>query len=543
MDKKRGLLNVSVSILFKIVLFAVNVLARRYLIKYIGNEVNGLNSLYSSLLDFLSVAELGVGSAITFCMYKPIVENDKEKISALYGLFKKLYLMIGGIILIGGCVLMPFLPYLAKDYQSANVNLYFTFAIMLASVVISYIFSSKTSLINAYKNNYITTTISSLGALLQSGLQIIVLYLTKSFVWYLICRLVSILLQWIATEIIARKNYGDIINEKHRIDGNTKKEVAKNIKAMFMHKIGWTLVSTADNVIISAFVGIGILGKYTNYTTIMIALTGVLTLFFTPLTSVIGHACVKEDKSTAMRYCDLMHCFSFIIGMIFFLGYYSIIDNLIAVFFGSTLIMGKWVSIIITLNYFIQFMKSAVGLFRDATGVFYYDRWKPLLEGVLNVVLSISFVCLFKYLWGDEFAVVGVIVATIITNLTVCHVIEPHVVYKYAFNSNAKKYYIRNYVYIAIFLCALVALHFSMIHSDNLWIELFANGVISVIYSLSISAILINKNFKQYIIEFRQRLKNRKENKRSFTAADNSMSDGTETDEQAQADATNRQDR
>ncbi len=510
MDKKRGLLNVSVSILFKIVLFAVNVLARRFLIKYVGNEVNGLNSLYASLLDFLSVTELGVGSAITFCMYKPIVEDDKEKISALYGLFKKLYWLIGGIILLGGCALMPFLPYLAKDYQSAGVDLYFTFAVMLVSVVVTYIFSSKTSLINAYKNNYITTIISSLGTLVQSGSQIIVLYLTKSFVWYLVCRLVSVSLQWLATEIIARGKYSEIMKCKHRIDAQRKKEVSKKIKAMLRHKIGWTLVSTADNVIISAFIGIAILGKYTNYTTIMVALTGVLTLFFTPLTSVIGHACVQEDKATAMKYCDLMHCFGFILGIIFFLGYYSVIDNLIALFFGDSLIMGKWVSIIITVNYFIQFMKSAVGLFRDATGVFYYDRWKPLLEGVLNVVLSIAFVYLFKYWRGEEFAVVGVIVATIITNLTVCHVIEPHVVYKYAFNSDAKKYYLRNYFYIVIFVCALAALHFSMVNIDNEWAEFFVNGIISLAYSLGISAILICKNFKTYISDFLRRLKSKK---------------------------------
>lgn len=107
---------------------------RRFLIKYVGNTINGLNSLYLSILDFLCVAELGVGTAITFCMYKPIVEGDGEKVSALYRLFTRLYLIIGGVIAVCGVILMPFLKYLAKDYRTADVNLYFTFALMLASV-------------------------------------------------------------------------------------------------------------------------------------------------------------------------------------------------------------------------------------------------------------------------------------------------------------------------------------------------------------------------------------------------------------------------
>ena len=181
MDKKKGLINVIVSIAFKILLLVGALLVRRFLIQYIGNEANGLYSLYTSIIGFLAVAELGVGSAITFCMYRPIVNGETQKVSALYNLFTKLYLIIGGIILVGGLVVMPFLPYFAKDYQSLDVNLYLTFGIMLAATFISYLFSSKTSLINAYKNNYITTTINSVGMIIQYALQIVVIIYTKSF--------------------------------------------------------------------------------------------------------------------------------------------------------------------------------------------------------------------------------------------------------------------------------------------------------------------------------------------------------------------------
>ena len=172
MDKKRGLLNVIVSIMFKVLLLVGAILVRRYLIKYIGDEVNGLNSLYTSIIGFLAVAELGVGSAITFCMYKPIVEWDNDKVSALYHLFTKLYLIIGAVIFVVGCALIPLLPYLAADYQNVDQNVYLTFFLMLVSVVVTYLFSSKTSLINAYKNNYITTIITVYSLLRWLKLQI-----------------------------------------------------------------------------------------------------------------------------------------------------------------------------------------------------------------------------------------------------------------------------------------------------------------------------------------------------------------------------------
>ncbi len=497
MDKKRGMANVIVSVSFRMILLVANIVVRRFVIQYIGNEVNGLNSLYVSLLDFLSVAELGVGSAITFCMYKPIVEGQNEKVSALYGLFTKLYLIIGGIILVGGLAIMPFLKILAKDYQTLDVNLYFTFGLMLASVVLSYTFSSKTSLINAHKNNFITAAVASVGQLLQDGLQILVLLLTRSFTWFLVCRVIAVCLQWAATEIIARYKYGDIICCKSKPDSETKKEVTKNVKAMFMHKIGGVLVNTADSLIISAFIGIVVLGKYSNYTTIMLSMTSVIMLCFSPLTSVIGHMYVEEDIAVTQKYFSFFHAFNFFLGMVFFLGYYAVIDNFVTILFGDGLTLPRMVAFVITLNYFIQFMRQCILLFRDATGTFYHDRWKPIAEGIVNIVLSILFVLVLP----DAYNVVGVIAATILTNLFICHIVEPHVLHKYVLQHSAKQYYIRNYLYMAMFAVCLVALHFCMVDLPNQWIELLANGGIAVGIAIVPCAILVlgNKNFRHYI--------------------------------------------
>ncbi len=246
MDKKRGLINISVAIAFKFAVLISSLLVRRYLIRYIGDTANGLDSLYLSIIGFLSVAELGIGSAITFCMYKPIVEGDNAKVSALFRLFRKLYLIIGGIITVCGLAIMPALPYLAKDYAASNINIYLTFGLMLLSIVLSYGFSAEISLFSAYKNNYIATAINSGGHVLQYVLQVVVLIFTRSFVWYLACRIIAVILQWGVTELLAYGKYKTIIKDKQKVDAETKAEVTKNVKAMFMHKVGNVLVNTVE---------------------------------------------------------------------------------------------------------------------------------------------------------------------------------------------------------------------------------------------------------------------------------------------------------
>jgi len=216
MDVKKGKLNIAVSVSFKIITMIISIVVKSMLIKTCGNEVNGLNALYLSIVGFLSVAELGVWGAITFCMYKPIVEGDTDKVSALFYLFRRLYLIIGGVIFTAGLVVTPFLNYLAKDYKNVNQNLYLTFVLVLISVVITYAYGAESALIGAYKNNYIVTAITQGGIIFQYALQIAVLLLTRSFVYYLVCRIVSSVVQWIVTEAITFKKHGPIIKNKNR---------------------------------------------------------------------------------------------------------------------------------------------------------------------------------------------------------------------------------------------------------------------------------------------------------------------------------------
>lgn len=509
MDRKRSVLNIAVSIIFRFLILVTSLITRRYLIQYIGNEINGLDSLYVSILGFLSVAELGVGTAIVFCMYTPIVEKNDEKVAALYQLFSKIYWIIGGVILVVGIALMPFIPYIAKDYAQLDVNIYRTFFLTLISVVMTYAFNSKLSLINAYKNNYISTAVSSSGVVLQYVLQTVAIVLTSSYELYLICKIFTVILQWVAAEYITRRKYNHIISmPEQKVDNATKKDIVRNIKALFLQRIGGILVDSTSSIIISAFIGVVILGKYSNYSMIATAVVSVISLFFTPLTSIIGHLYVV-DEAALKKYFSAFYSINYILGVVFFVGYYAIIDNLVELMLGDNLQLSRSISFVITVNYFVKFMRQTYILFKDATGTFYEDRWRPLIEGSINIVLSVFFVLLFKNNLGEEYGVVGVCIATIITNLTVCHIMEPYILYKKIFKSSAKPQIIKNLLLTCLFVVALLIMDILRKSFDSQLAEMFVNGILSLCITVLITAavVAVNKNLRDRIAGILKRLR------------------------------------
>lgn len=500
MDKKKSILNVSVSITFRLVTMIMSILARRALIRTCGNDVNGLNALYLSIIGFLAVAELGVGSAITFCMYRPIVEGDNQKVGALYHLFRWLYRIIGGVILLSGLALTPFIHHFARDYGQLDVNLHTTFLLMLVSVVVTYLFGAEISLINAYKNNYITTSITSGGLMLQYMLQLLTLRITGTFETYLMCRIVSALAQWGVTWLVIRRWYAPIMPHRQKIDSQTRQDLTRNIRAMFMHKIGSLLVNTVDSVVIAAFVGVAALGGYSNYTTIQTSMDGLIRLAFSSLTSVLGHLYVEKNKDTVHKYCEAFHLLNFALGAVFYLGYYAVADSLVAMLFGAELVGAKTISRMVALNGFVQFLRNSTQTFRDATGTFYYDRWKPVFEGVVNTVLSVILV--------SRIGVIGVIGATILTNLLICHIVEPYVLYKHALELSPVKYYLRNYAMVGLFCLGMLAVDWLSASTDTYFMGFLRNGFMSVTVSMVLCAgvLLLNARLNRTLMDaFRRR--------------------------------------
>lgn len=493
-DKKKSLLNISVAIFFKILLLIFSFWVRRLLIQYLGNEYNGINSLFTSIIGILSIAELGVGSAITFCMYRPIVEKNDAKIAALYNLFRKLYSIIGIIILVAGLVVSIFLPYLAKDYTISSGELYRYFYLFLLSSVLTYFFGAKTSLICAHKNNYISTTIASLVCIFQQIIQILGLIYFRSFYIYLIAKSIDAVVQYIFLTIYCERYYKKYIHTKNVLQEQEKKDVKKNIAALFLHQITAMIFSSVDNLVISAMFGVIILGKYANYYLILSSMNEVIKLIFTSLTSIIGQLIVKKEKREINRIYSMFNNLNIIVGFVFYLGYYAIINELITFCFGDDLLLDTTLVILLTCTYFIQYLRQACANFKDSAGLFYKDRYIAVITAFSNVVLSI----IFAYLFG----IYGVLLATLLIIVLIYHPVDSYILHKYLFERKPYWDLMHKLVAIIVFVGAVFLMHYVHIKNDKLIIEIIENGFVSVGISLVCVGILelpfIRKDFKLF---------------------------------------------
>ena len=115
----------------------INFGTRKIFIVAFGENYLGISGLYSNILSVLSLAELGVGSAILYCLYKPVAENDYAHINALINYYKKLYRIIGLAVAAIGLLVVPFLNYLVNiEADIGNITLYYL--LYLANIVASY---------------------------------------------------------------------------------------------------------------------------------------------------------------------------------------------------------------------------------------------------------------------------------------------------------------------------------------------------------------------------------------------------------------------
>lgn len=489
-DSDKAKKNVIVSVLFKIILLVLSLVARRFLIKFAGDDANGLNSLFISIVGFLGIAELGIGTAIIYCMYEPIATNDVLRVRQLYTLFKRIYLVIGLIVLAAGLIVLFFLPILSKGYDDINV-LYTSYLLSLAAVVITYLYSAKMSLINAYKNNYISTLITSIGLIIQYVLQIVILVITGNFIHYCICKIGASLVQYILFSLYNK--HKDITSHKEKIEPELKAKVVKNVKAMFLHKIGDVIFGTVDSLVISAIIGVVILGYYSNYLTILTAMNEILKLFIVPLTAVIGHMGVIATTKEKKDYFKFFYSINFILGIVFYLGYFSVCTDLVTILFGEGLELNNDLIIVISITYFIQFMRQSASVFKDSFGLFYKDRYIALLAAIANAGLSIWFAFVF--------GIYGVLIATIIVDILMYHVVEPFVLFKYGLDSPPYKYYLINYSLIGFFVGEVLLFNLIHLNIDNVYLHFLASGCLSVAINIIpvIIVVLINPKLREKI--------------------------------------------
>ena len=446
---KNSMKNLITAVLGQGLGFVISFIARFFFIRTLGKEYLGLNGLFTNILSILSLAELGVGEAITYSLYKPLAEGDTKKCIALMQVFRKIYTIIGFGILIIGLTLIPFLPLMIKDMPDIP-DITLIYMLYVANASVSYFLSYKRNLISADQKRYITTFIRYASHVVFTFVQIIYLIIFKDFIGYLIIMIIATIADNIAVSIKADKMYPYLKNKKRiPLNKESKTEIFKNTKALMMHKIGGVLVNSTDNVILSTFVSLNAVGIYSNYFFITNALNSITQHVFNSFTASVGNMFVLDNKEKQYSIFKDIYFLDFWIFCFVCTSLLCLFNPFIELWVGSDFLFPFEVVCIIVVNFYMLGMKKSVFTFREASGLFYKDRWKAIVEAIVNLVSSLI---LANYL-----GTFGVFLGTFISAVTVCLWVEPLVLYKYGFDVKLREYFIlyARYLFITIISCSL----------------------------------------------------------------------------------------
>lgn len=453
--------NIAFSAIAYSIQIVLGFLVRRYFIYYFNEEFLGLNSLFSNVLSVLSLAEMGIGGAIVFAMYKPVAEGDSYKVNALLRFYRKCYFIIGVIVAVLGLLVLPFMDYFKAKAPQVDVNLYIVYLIYLFNSVVSYFFAYRRALLYTDQRQDIESKINIITSLLQYIIQLLVIILVKNFYLYSIIAGIASLVGNIFIYIVTNKKYGEIIHlSKSTLDKETKNSIKKNVYAMLFHKIGGVVVFGTDSLLIYLLIGASDLGRYSNYVLITTAVGYIFSIYINALKGSIGNSIAtrnKEENLKLFNKINMLHFFmcAFCTICIFVLAN-PFIDTIL-VKGDTTLALDMPILIIICINFYLSKARDLMNCFKECAGLFYPDRYKPIVESIVNLVSSI----VFAKLWGIAGILLGTILSTIVMPLWV----EPYVVNKYYFKKPLKNYFFKFAYYticmvisciITYFICGLL---------------------------------------------------------------------------------------
>ncbi len=436
--------NISFGFVYKIIAFVLPFLTRTVLIYTIGLEYVGLSSLFTSVLNVLNLAELGVGSGMVYCMYDAVANNDDRTICALLNLYRKFYRIIGLVVFVLGIILIPFLRFFVSGDVPDDINLYILFLLYLINSSFSYLlYAYKSSLFIAFQRNDIVSKISAIVLVVQNSLQIVFLLCFKNFYFYIGCILLGTAFFSILINAVSNSKYTKFRPEGD-VDPALLKGIISKVKALALYRIGGVVLVSVDSIVVSAFLGLKALGKYNNYFFIMNALFAFLAIFYDSVRSSIGNSIVVDSKEK--NYEDFNKIFllnSWLVGWCT-VCLACLYDPFITIWVGVKMSYSTAIVPFLAVYFYTWKMMEAVNLYKDASGMWEYDRFRPLVASVINLILNVFLV--------NFIGIYGILISTIISIIFIIFPWSTIILFKYYFNSSEQKIseYFKRYLFYTL---------------------------------------------------------------------------------------------
>ncbi len=478
--------NIVFGTILKMYQIVVPFLMRTAIIYLMGVQYLGLNSLFASILQVLNLAELGVGSAMVYSMYKPIAEDDTETICALMKLYKAYYNVIGLVIAVVGGVLTPFVPKLISGDMSEGINIYALYLLNLGATVLSYwLFAYKNSILQAHQRTDVVSKVALATSTIQYIFQLLALWLFKNYYYYVLIAIVTQAITNIVTAAIANKLYPEF-KPNGKLPRDEVRRINHRIRDLFTAKLGSVVIGSVDTIVISAFLGLTTLAVYQNYYFIMNSICGFITVIFSSITAGIGNSLVTE--STEKNFNDFKK-FTFIICFILciccccFAGLYQPFMRL---WVGDGLMLDYSFVILFCILFYCLELAMVWATVKDAAGMWHSDRFRPLIGASANLIMNIVLV--------QKIGLYGIILSTVFSYVFISMPWLIHNLFKYLYKGSITAYLkdLIVYIMVTIISTALTIVVCKIVTIDGL-MELLMKGVVCVVIPFVIEVLAYKK--------------------------------------------------
>ena len=384
---------------------------RTIIVYKLGNEYVGLNSLFTSILNVLNLAELGFGSAMTFSMYKPANEGDYEKLSSLLNFYKFVYRIIGVIILVLGLALTPFIKCLINGTYPENVNIYVLFIIYLLNTVASYtLFAYKSSILVANCRNDILYAIQGIVQFIMYVVQIVVFIITSNYYFYIIFLPLFTIINNALIYYITRKNYPEYI-DSGKLDTFEK--------------------------VISTILGLNALALFSNYFYLVNAINGLVEIVMASIVSTVGNTLLNYSVEQSREQFYFMSYVSNILIGTCTICFFNLFQPFIKLWVGEKNLLPVGTMFLFCIYFYTWRIRTIGLLYRDAAGLWKRDAMKSLVGVVLDLLLDVVLV--------TTIGVNGALFSTILIMVFVFYPWETKVLFNDLFHCSPSRY-----VYITI---------------------------------------------------------------------------------------------
>jgi len=428
-----ALKNVKSTMIVYVIKTILQFAVRMVFVRVLPIEYLGINGLFSNILAVLALAELGIGPAIIFSLYKPLAVGDLETVKSLMRLFKKTYISIGIVILVLGAVLTPWLDFFIQGRPNIDY-LEWIYLLFVLDTGISYFYSYKRNLLLADQKQFVANFYQGVFQVTLAILQMIFLVVTQSFWPFIILKVIATFLENV---MVARKadTFYPILNSSNikPLASDIKRTIVRNVEAMIFHKVGGIAVFSTSNIIISKFVGLTAVGLYSNYYLIINSIQSISWQIFGSLTASVGNLVAVEGQEKKIANFKVLQFMTAWIAFYTSIGLYVMFNPLIEMWLGKEYLFADSIVFVMVLNYYLTYMRRGVQTFKDAMGLFWNNRYMPIAETIINLTAGILLV--------QKFDIIGALLAMTFSTIFTCFWIEPYVVMRNGLDYPLKEYF------------------------------------------------------------------------------------------------------